>query len=454
MGCAGSKDPTSFRGGSYHKAVCCGRRRVKKGECCAIWDQEGDYSLTEGPARIWIYNSDVKFLDRFVADQGQYLRITYRDGRKEHMRGPCSVFMDPVLHTDIQVKDAICLDAFEAVIVYSESARSLDGIVLTGPSILDTSPLEVQMDPTVGLGPVSKEPVVSGVQRRVVQGPTLFIPSANEWLHEFLWHGNDPDDKGRLIKGRLKFTKLKTVPAQLYYNISDVRTQDDALLKIKLMMFYHINDVSMMLDATSDPIGDFSNAVCADVIRFASDFSFEDFLQQIDKLNHLESFPVLAQRANAIGFTIDKVVFRGYKASDHLQKVYDHAIQTRAEMRLKAEEAEQEEAATDLKLAKKLERAEKERELQLAEANHRIEVQSVAHQHDLQVQRETSQLHIESQRLQMAEQLHHMQNLAELGAHVDLTKVIVSQNQRDSQVIRVEHAADETSTHVHCGTTI
>lgn len=45
--------------------------------------------------------------------------------------------------------------------------------------------------------------------------------------------------------------------------------------------------------------------------------------------------------------------------------VYDHAIQTRAEMRLKAEEAEQEEAATDLKLAKKLERAEKERELQV-----------------------------------------------------------------------------------------
>lgn len=76
------------------------------------------------------------------------------------MRGPCSVFMDPVLHTDIQVKDAICLDAFEAVIVYSESVRSLDGIVLPGPSILDTSPLGVQMDPTVGLGPVSKEPVV------------------------------------------------------------------------------------------------------------------------------------------------------------------------------------------------------------------------------------------------------------------------------------------------------
>lgn len=62
MGCTSSKDPNEFRGGYYHKAVCCGRRRVKEGECCAVWDSEGDYSLTEGPAKLWIYNSDVKFL--------------------------------------------------------------------------------------------------------------------------------------------------------------------------------------------------------------------------------------------------------------------------------------------------------------------------------------------------------------------------------------------------------
>ena len=62
MGCTSSKYPNKFRGGYYHKAVYCGRRRVKEGECCAVWDSEGDYSLTEGPAKLWIYNSDVKFL--------------------------------------------------------------------------------------------------------------------------------------------------------------------------------------------------------------------------------------------------------------------------------------------------------------------------------------------------------------------------------------------------------
>jgi len=398
-----------------------------------------------------LYTLDGDRSDRFVADQGQYLRIHYRDGRKEHMRGPCAEFMDPILHTNIQVLEAICLDAFEAVIVYRETSRSDDGAALASPTNVGVAAL---VDQGLEKGPV-EIPVMLGcdvVERRVVRGPTLFIPSANEWLHEFIWHGNDVNDKGRLIKGQLQFTQLRTVPAQLYYNVNDVRTQDDAMLKIKLMVFYHINNIEMMLDSTSDPIGDFSNAVCADVIRFASEYSFEEFIQQTDRLNDLETFPVLTQRATTIGFNIDKVVFRGYKASDHLQSVYDHAIKTRAEMRLKAEEAEQHEAAADLTLTKKLERAEKERELQLAETNHQVQMQAVAHEHELQVQREMSALRTETQRLQMAEQLQHVQSLAALGANLDLTKVIVSQNQTDSQVIRVEQSSDEMNTHVHLNT--
>lgn len=56
--------------------------------------------------------------------------------------------------------------------------------------------------------------VTDTVEKRVVRGPTLFIPAANEWLHEFAWHGSDPADKGRLVKGSKQFTKLRTVPVQ------------------------------------------------------------------------------------------------------------------------------------------------------------------------------------------------------------------------------------------------
>lgn len=27
------------------------------------------------------------------------------------------------------------------------------------------------------------------VERRIVRGPTIFIPASNEWVHQFSWHG-------------------------------------------------------------------------------------------------------------------------------------------------------------------------------------------------------------------------------------------------------------------------
>eukprot|EP00657_Telonema_sp_P-1_P010359 TRINITY_DN4767_c0_g1_i1.p1 TRINITY_DN4767_c0_g1~~TRINITY_DN4767_c0_g1_i1.p1 ORF type:complete len:286 (-),score=108.32 TRINITY_DN4767_c0_g1_i1:116-973(-) len=279
-----------------------------------------------------------------------------------------------------------------------------------------------------------------------IRDSTSFIPSANEWLHEFSWHGNDPTDKGRLVKGALTFTKLRTVPAQLYYNVSDVRTQDDAMLRIKLMMFYHITDVPTMLDSTSDPIGDFSNAVCADVIRLVSEHTFESFLQQTSALNELHSYPVLQQRAQAVGFVIDKVVFRGYKASEHLQHVYDDAIQYRAKMRLEAEANQQREAAEDLKLSKRMERAQHEREIQLAEQNHKLEIAELEHQHTLRVEKERSDVQAEAKRVAMVEELEYLDHIEALQA-VDLTKVIVSRNQKDAHVLRVEDAS--CTPHLH-----
>merc|ERR1719267_150801 len=97
--CSGTR-PTKglFRDGKYHKVVKIGKRRVKDGECCAVWNSQGQVRNVVGPKREWIWMSDVRFLDRFVANQDQYLVVCFRDGRKEHIRGPASFFLDPVLH--------------------------------------------------------------------------------------------------------------------------------------------------------------------------------------------------------------------------------------------------------------------------------------------------------------------------------------------------------------------
>ena len=38
------------------------------------------------------------------------------------------------------------------------------------------------------------------VERHVVQGPGVHVPSADEWLHEFVWHGSSPRNKAKKVR--------------------------------------------------------------------------------------------------------------------------------------------------------------------------------------------------------------------------------------------------------------
>jgi len=55
------------------------------------------------------------------------------------------------------------------------------------------------------------------------------------------------------------------------------------------------------------------------MISFASQMTYEEFLNQSHQLSKIESYPQLATRAEKIGFRITKVVYRGYQASSALQ---------------------------------------------------------------------------------------------------------------------------------------
>ena len=85
----------AFRAGEYYAHVLVGKRTVKEGECAAVWLASGKRKIVPGPERIRLWWSHVRFLDRHVADQNQYLKVQYRDGRKEHRRGPLALFFDP-----------------------------------------------------------------------------------------------------------------------------------------------------------------------------------------------------------------------------------------------------------------------------------------------------------------------------------------------------------------------
>ena len=289
---------------------------IKDGERAALWDRQGRVEFVTGPRRLWLRGRTLVPLQRHAAGADQYLVIRFRDGHCQHLHGPAAVWFHPVEHESIRVEPAIALDANEAVVVYSHRAAPAADVRNPGPA----------PDPATPAGSLRD---AGRVSRRMVRGPALFMPAADEWLHEFSWHGADPADPSRKVPRALRFTKLRVIPDQMYFDVETVRTADDALLTVRLMLFFELADIERMLDRTHDPVADFINAVTADVMGFAAALGFEGFKQRTDAMSDPATYPQLAARAEQIGYRVSKVVFRGYQAGGKLQAMHDGAIEAR-----------------------------------------------------------------------------------------------------------------------------
>lgn len=240
------------------------------------------------------------------------------------------------------------------------------------------------------------------------------------------------------------------IPDQFYYNIPDVRTNDDALITVKCMVFFELVDIERMLDTTHDPIADFINSICADIIAFSASRTYEKFLEQTNLLNAIESYPQLVQRADRMGYHISKVVYRGYHASDKLQRMHDDAIEARTALRLEADTHAQQQTLEDSKLSKEFERSSKRRELEGAEKQHQQEMERMSHDLELQRMRALKDLDLSSERAHNEERLRFLDHLKATG--VDLTKYLVAQYQNPDKVIRIDGSGDggsKPALHLH-----
>merc|ERR1719440_2290261 len=336
---------------------------IREGERWNVCLTSGKLRTVNGPQLIRLWGDTLLQLVQFAALHSQYLQIQYLDGRSEILPGPAQMFMDRSIHKDIKVKEATTLTDSEVLVVYRD-----DNVLPSG--------LEKRTESGVKQADQS-------VTRHVIKGPCLYIPkNATEWTQNFVWHGsvsNDPELNGRKVKGAVKFSKLRVCPEQTYFDVEGVRTKDDALVSVKVMMFYRLKDIEVMLKETHDPIADFINSVTSDVIDFVAGKSFEEFKAATDQLNNLSAYQQLTARAKGIGFEVTKVVFRGYGAQPRLQKMHDDAIERRTQLALDRETEEQEQQLKDIRLQREEDRQRQQHRMEKEKQVHEMEMQKAAH---------------------------------------------------------------------------
>ena len=335
-------------------------KTIDEGEAALVRSHLGEARAVHGPARLTLWRSTVEMLQLHFAGEGQYLEVNQRAGPRLCLPGPVQLHLDPTKHVSIHVRDAVLLGANEALVVYSAEESMKEGFQ-------------------------------GGFERRVLHGPTRYVPKPCEWIHEFAWHGTDPQNKTHKIKDGLKFKILRVIADQFYYNVREVRTKDDTTITVKLMIFFELVDIVKMLDRTHDPIADFINAVASDTVQHCSSLTYEQFVENTSQMNELATFASLCSRADSIGYKINKVVFRGFHSSDALQAMHDKAIQERTRLRLDADTEEHRQRTLDMQLTKEEERSVRTRELEKEREEHKRSMAREAHSEALRLEAEAAE---------------------------------------------------------------
>merc|ERR1719473_1596669 len=148
--------------------------------------------------------------------------------------------------------------------------------------------------------------------------------------------------------------------------------------------------------------------------------TFEAFVKRSGELNEMAAFPMLVERASMIGYKIDKVVFRGYKASEQLQAMHDSAIKTRTKLNLEA----------------RLLRADKERAMEVSNEAHLRDLKALSHAETLRMKEAEAAAEQAQRASEDAQRVRYLRELKEQG--VDLTAYLCAKERKGEKIISIE----------------
>jgi hypothetical protein len=386
---------------------------VKDGEAIAIWNRYGEHRQVIGPRLVRLFFSSIRFLDRKTAGPKEYLQVELANGTVEHLRGPVTLYENPVMHTAIRVLRAVTLlSASDCVVVHRQADSHFDksaGIQASG---------------------LSNE----SIQRVVIRGPNTYYPGPRETLLESC----KPSPSKSRLQGQGQASDehsaehsehifhLASRPWVLPFPFGTDQLQGT----VNLAFRFSLTDLEAMLDHTSDLMGDLYDAAIADLVNIAaSTTEASQMNNQLKGLNNFSFFPILLLRSASMGVTMESVSFRGYERSPENRRAEDAVKDIHAAMSRQALVAQQEESRIAADIAARQARLAMEHALEaavLAGKQARLSSEQEFHQKEQECEEELDRrrlnARLEHHRLLNDESMRVLTGLKELGA--DITKLL------------------------------
>lgn len=288
----------TFRSGGYIKQVRFGGRTIKDGEAAAIWNAKGVHREMIGPQRVWLINSTIRFLTRNKAESHQFLRISHRDGRVEHIEGPAVLYENPAYHDNVCVQDGYRLNSSsECVVAFTSSSSS--------------NQMSTYFKAEKGISDQKEHAncfsrsYENAVSKRIIRGPTLFTPNPTEHVHKFAWSTFSPSQNGN---ERANFEILRT--SGISSIMTEVPTVDGFSFNVSLILSYTATSIDKLLD-NHDPMKNLKNGLLFDSQTLGQSFP-SDVLKTkkedvVAKLSNMSSYPSLTNAASKCGLEIDSI---------------------------------------------------------------------------------------------------------------------------------------------------
>ena len=161
-----------------------------------------------------------------------------------------------------------------------------------------------------------------------------------EQLKKFSWTWSwETWPTSEKVPGSIVFDKIRLDDSQTYFSFP-VRTKDNVVINLHLMLFYSISNLNNLVKNTHDPLCEFYNKIQSEVSESISKKSFNEFKDSTNE--HISNIDFLKNDSfENIWLKIIKVALREWKPEDRdVQKVLERSAMVQSQKTLDAAEHE------------------------------------------------------------------------------------------------------------------